>query len=145
MRELETTVSHLRRLYQEEVEVVRTENKKLRAILTAHGIHYDASTVSSAPSMQFTTTTSPGGYPVSSPPGYATNQSMSTAYNSVSPPAQGMSMMNHPVNNFGVQHHHHSALQPTQALVPGMDYNELGLDFVGTYGRTPYLSPPPNQ
>jgi len=27
----------------------------------------------------------------------------------------------------------------------GLDYDQIGIDFVLTYDRAPYLSPPPNQ
>jgi hypothetical protein len=27
----------------------------------------------------------------------------------------------------------------------GLDYDQIGIDFVLTYDRTPYLSPPPQQ
>jgi hypothetical protein len=141
MRELETTVSHLRHLYQEEVESVRTENTKLKGILDAHGIHYDVSA------------STPAGYTSSGSSGFGGSptfgsQSQSTGYTSVSPqplnlhlaqPSSNFSQQLPPLSTSGSMH-------PSQrSIVQNMDYNEIGLEFVGTYGRTPYLSPPPAQ
>jgi hypothetical protein len=34
---------------------------------------------------------------------------------------------------------------PHGAQQTGLDYDQIGIDFVLTYDRTPYLSPPPQQ
>jgi hypothetical protein len=140
MRELEITVSRLRRLYQEDVENVRDENKKLKEILAAHVIQYDLS----APNQQYASTASNFGGSSTSLSGRA---SLSTGY--TSPPSHTVPPMPAPYSSGGSpaypsQPPPANPLQPPRNNVHGLDYEEIGLDFVGTYERTPYLSPPPN-
>jgi hypothetical protein len=37
------------------------------------------------------------------------------------------------------------AQQPSHHQQNGLDYDQIGIDFVLTYDRSPYLSPPPQQ
>jgi hypothetical protein len=142
MRELEINVDHLRRLYQQDVVRVREENKKLKEILQAHGIQYDLG----SPSSQ--SYTSPGSHSlVASPGSYSGQTNTSTNFNSVSPPSQPatMQIISSTTPSFTSQQSTSKSLQPPPINVHGLDYDELGLEFVAEYERTPYLSPPPNQ
>jgi hypothetical protein len=153
MRELETTVEHLRRIYHDEVDAVKEDNKKLRNLLDAHGIHYELSAAST--SQNYTTPVS-SGFAHSPPSGFGGSQTHSTGFTSVSPRTQAIGMQMNlsrgmPTSSmssgYSVQQTAAGpVIQPGQgAMVPGMDYSEMGVDFVWKYGRTPYLSPPPNQ
>jgi hypothetical protein len=142
MRELETTVDRLRKLYAEEVDSVREENKQLKQLLAAHGIQYD-----SPATAQYTSTASNFGGSVSSMSGRGA--SASTGY--TSPSAQGVvptmavqpNQSAGPSPSFPQQSPAPNALQAPRNNIHGLDYDDIGLDFVGTYERTPYLSPPP--
>lgn len=114
------------------------ENRRLKELLMAHGIAFDslASPVNGLPSVESSTYSSSG-----SVSGYGPG-SASTGY--TSPPS-----VHH--RNGSVLHDmmmqtsmHSRNLQPAPQ-VNALDYDQIGVDFVLTYDRTPYLSPPPQQ
>jgi hypothetical protein len=114
------------------------ENRRLKELLMAHGIAFDS--LASPPtgmahvgSSAYSSSGSVSGYgPGSASTGYTSPPSVHHRNGSISHDA----MMQH--------HMHPQALQPSPQ-VNGLDYDQIGVDFVLTYDRTPYLSPPPQQ
>lgn len=110
------------------------ENRRLKELLMAHGISFDLSSPSNG-IPQFGSSTYGGSSTGSVSGGYGPGTN-STGYTSPpTMPHRGSISNDVPVN------------QPQQAMQPngGMDYDQIGIDFVLTYDRTPYLSPPPQQ
>lgn len=118
------------------------ENRRLKELLMAHGITFD---LSSPPNNGMAHVgSSTYGSSSGSVSGYGPG-SASTGY--TSPPSfQHRGSISHdsmgqPPMNMQQQQHTHQA-GPQQN---GLDYDQIGIDFVLTYDRTPYLSPPPQQ
>lgn len=112
------------------------ENRRLKELLMAHGITFDLSSpgnngIGSSTYGGSSTGSLSGGY------GPGTN---STGY--TSPPT-----MPHRGSLSGIAGHEVPNPSQQQAQQPngGLDYDQIGIDFVLTYDRTPYLSPPPQQ
>lgn len=106
------------------------ENRRLKELLMAHGISFDlASSSNGIGSSTY------GGSSSGSVSGYA--GTISTGY--TSPPSMPHlgSLGNHEVSSVPQQH------QQQQRPNGGLDYDQIGIDFVLTYDRMPYLSPPP--
>jgi hypothetical protein len=139
MRELEVTIDHLRRLYQQEVVQVRQENEKLKEILQAHGIHYNLGSPSTSQ-----TYTSPGSLSLIGSPDYTGQTGSSTAYTSMSPSHQHPSTIPLLPSSYHPQQSTLKSIQAPSGNLQNLDYNDMGLNFVAEYDRTPYLSPPPN-
>jgi len=128
MRDLEVNIDKLRQAYQVSLD----ENRKLRELLAAHGIAHDIVPAQQSPSgVNFNTAPAPS---TAGSSGYATQ---STGY--ASPPT---ALSHVPSPSFPA---HSPALTAPTSNMHGLDYEDVGIDFVATYGRTPYLSPPPNQ
>jgi hypothetical protein len=115
------------------------ENRRLKELLMAHGIAFDSIASPSnglAVNMGSSTYSSSGsvsGYgPGSASTGYTSPPSVHHRNGSIS---HDMMMP---------QSMHAQPMQPNQQ-VSGLDYDQIGVDFVLTYDRTPYLSPPPQQ
>ena len=114
------------------------ENRRLRELLMAHGISFD---LSSRPSNGMTQVgSSTYGSSTGSVSGYGPG-SASTGY--TSPPTRGSASH----DGMGGQSLtlQQQAQQPNHHQPQGLDYDQIGIDFVLTYDRTPYLSPPPQQ
>lgn len=110
------------------------ENRRLKELLMAHGISFDISSPSNGlPPFGSSTYGSSSAGSVSGGYGPGTN---STGY--TSPPT---------MPHRGSVSHDIAVNQPQPVPHPngGMDYDQIGVDFVLTYDRTPYLSPPPQQ
>jgi hypothetical protein len=126
-------------------ERMAEENRALKEILQAHGIQHDFNTSSSIP---FSHTDSQFGGSSTSITGSQTRGTMSTGV--TSPAHSGpLSIPNQSVigspptsdpNSFKGSVAHY---QPTRQQ--GVDFDQVGIDFVLQYERTPYLSPPPQQ
>lgn len=113
------------------------ENRRLKELLMAHGIAFDSMASPSnglainIGSSTYSSAGSVSGYgPGSASTGYTSPPSVHHRNGSISqdfmmPPAM-----------------HSQVMQPNQQ-VSGLDYDQIGVDFVLTYDRTPYLSPPP--
>lgn len=113
------------------------ENRRLKELLMAHGIAFDSIASPSngmglnVGSSTYSSTGSVSGYgPGSASTGYTSPPSVHHRNGSISqdlmmPPAM-----------------HSQVMQPNQQ-VSGLDYDQIGVDFVLTYDRSPYLSPPP--
>jgi hypothetical protein len=135
IKALEQEVLRLKEVFTSAVrerDAMAEENRKLKELLAQHGIPFDPS----SPGTVFgrTAGSSYGGSTAGSVSGYNPGTA-STGY--TSPP----SIPNHappPVPKSG-------AVQQQQQASPanGLDYDQIGIDFVLTYDRTPYLSPPP--
>lgn len=115
------------------------ENRRLRELLMAHGIAID---LSSPTNNGLTQGTSSYGSSSGSVSGYGPG-SASTGY--TSPPSFHRGSMSQDGST-----QHSMNLQQSQGQQPGLqqnglDYDQIGIDFVLTYDRTPYLSPPPQQ
>lgn len=114
------------------------ENRRLRELLMAHGISFDLSSPPSNGMGQVGSSTY--GSSTGSVSGYGPG-SVSTGY--TSPPTRGSTsrdgMGGQPM---ALQQQAH---QPNHHQNHGLDYDQIGIDFVLTYDRTPYLSPPPQQ
>lgn len=122
-----------------EREQFAEENRRLKELLMAHGIAFDSITsppIGLAVNMGSSTYSSSGsvsGYgPGSASTGYTSPPSVHHRNGSISQDLMMPSAM------------HSQAMQPSQQ-VSGLDYDQIGVDFVLTYDRTPYLSPPPQQ
>jgi hypothetical protein len=118
------------------------ENRRLKELLMAHGITFDLS----SPPVNGVQQISSSAYGSSSGSvsGYAPG-SASTGY--TSPPSfQHRASLSHDGMNqqpLTLQHQQQGHQQGAQQS--GLDYDQIGIDFVLTYDRTPYLSPPPQQ
>lgn len=116
------------------------ENRKLRELLISHGISLDllAPTNGMGPvgsSNYGSSTGSVSGYgPGSASTGYTSPPSVQH-HGSISQDSMGQQPL-----TMQQQVHQRDPHQPN-----GLDYDQLGIDFVLTYDRTPYLSPPPQQ
>jgi hypothetical protein len=117
-----------------ERDAFAAENRRLREILLAHGIPFDLSSPGNNLASTYGGSSSrgsvSGGYTnstgyTSPPTGPRGSISGPSCGHSLTPPHQGQQQVNGPNG--------------------GMDYDQLGIDFVLTYDRTPYLSPPPQQ
>jgi len=115
------------------------ENRKLRELLMAHGISFDLS--SSTNGMAHTGTPSYGSSS-GSISGYGPG-SASTDYTSPPQSLQHRGSISHDGLNQQPLNLQHQQANPHQQT--GLDYDQIGIDFVLTYDRTPYLSPPPQQ
>lgn len=111
------------------------ENRRLKEVLMAHGIAFDSlSPPNGIPAFN----SSYGGSSTGSVSGYNAGTN-STGY--TSPPTVHRGSISQDVNMPINQ-------QPQQVpqMNSGLDYDQIGIDFVLTYDhRTPYLSPPPQQ
>jgi hypothetical protein len=110
------------------------ENRRLKELLMAHGIQYELASPNNG--MAHFGNSSYGGSSSGSVSGGYGPGTNSTGY--TSPPTMA---------HRGSISHDMPLSQPPQAPHPnsGMDYDQIGIDFVLTYDRTPYLSPPPQQ
>ena len=99
------------------------ENRKLKELLRLHGISWASSTFGDGDPNQYIAPDYPGSV-----------SDRSGSYGMVS---QGVSPPSGPASSY-------SPAAATGAQRPAaMDYDSIGIDFVLTYDRTPYLSPPP--
>jgi hypothetical protein len=114
------------------------ENRRLRELLVAHGISFDLSNPPSNGMSQVGSSTY--GSSNGSVSGYGPG-SASTGY--TSPPISGC------ISRDGMGQQpltlQQLAQQPGHHQQNGLDYDQIGIDFVLTYDRSPYLSPPPQQ
>lgn len=151
IKALEQEVLRLKELYDHSArdrEHITEENHALKEILKAHGIQYDSNVLRAnipynpANSQYGGSSTS---ITISQPRGsFSTGVTSPTRTGPSSIPNQ--SSMGSPPGSEGamVQHSapHGDRPNPQQS---GVDYDQVGIDFVLTYDRTPYLSPPPQQ
>jgi hypothetical protein len=116
------------------------ENRRLKELLMAHGIAFDLSTPPTNGMSHVSSSTY--GSSSGSVSGYGPG-SASTGY--TSPPSfQHRGSISHDVmtqQSMAQQQQAHQAGPQHN----GLDYDQIGIDFVLTYDRTPYLSPPPQQ
>lgn len=140
IKALEQEVMRLKELFANttrERDAVNEENRKLKELLAAHGIHYDPST----PSNSFQNMPSYGASSTGSISSYRPDTN-STSFSP--PPLRTQSSGSQPPLPM-----HSQGIPP----VPSnrIDYDQVGIDFVLTYDsqgrpyRQPYPSPPPNQ
>lgn len=119
-----------------ERDAIAEENRKLKELLAAHGINYDEvlsrgqgiSMMSNSFNGSSAGSTSGGYGPGSASTGMT---SPSIMHERMPPPPTNATMHGTPMQHQATQGH-------------GLDYDQLGIDFVLTYDRTPYLSPPPH-
>jgi hypothetical protein len=153
IKALEQEVMRLKELYEQsskDRENITEENHALKEILKANGIQYDLSMLANVP---YNTAASQYGGSTTSITNSQTRGSASTGV--TSPTRTGpssipnQSSMGSPPGSEGAMmgHSHSQNYRPsTQQGGHGVDYDQVGIDFVLTYGRTPYLpSPPPQQ
>ena len=137
IKALEQEVLRLKEVFAntaKERDAYAEENRKLKELLVANGIQFELN--------------SPQGIPrLASSYGGSSSGSLSGSY---APGSAGFS----PTPPGGVLGQRAPVSQQNLAQIPhgGLDYDQLGIDFVLTYGdhpqkheRNPYLSPPPNQ
>jgi len=139
IKALEQEVLRLKEVFGNTVaerDAIAAENRRLKELLAAHGIHYDLS-----PGISNTVGSSFGGSSNST-------YDMGTGSTGLSSPpstkgrAQPLPPLNGEVGISEHPHQHPMQLQP-HPTGTGLNYDELGIDFVLTYDRTRYLSPPP--
>ena len=154
IKALEQEVLRLKEIFEsttKERDAYADENRKLRELLAAHGIHYDIA----SPTHQYPSSGSQFGDSTTSLTGSHTRGSISTGVTSPPsrppPPLPGMVGASQAAgyeyasgqSQSGPQSFQHHQQQPRNPN--GLDYDQIGIDFVLTYDRTPYLSPPPQQ
>jgi hypothetical protein len=153
IKALEQEVLRLKELYDQSArdrENITEENHALKELLKARGIAYDASILSA--NIPYNTAHSQYGGSSTSVTNSQTRGSISTGV--TSPTRTGpssipnQSSMGSPLGSDGAMMMHHHA--PPHGYRPnpqqtGVDYNQVGIDFVLTYDRTSYPSPPPQQ
>ncbi|KAH0552851.1 hypothetical protein GP486_006948 [Trichoglossum hirsutum] len=125
IKALEQEVMRLREVFSNvtrDKETYAEENRKLKELLRLHGISWASNTFGGG---------DPNQYIASDFPGSVSDRSAS--YGMVS---QGVSPPSVPVSTY-------TPAASTTGQRPAMDYDSIGIDFVLTYDRTPYLSPPP--
>ena len=113
------------------------ENRRLKELLMAHGISFDFASPNGLAQIAGSTY---GGSSTGSVSGGYGPGSNSTGY--TSPPTVGSNTRGSFSGPAG------QAMTPQQTVQQtngGLDYDQIGIDFVLTYDRTPYLSPPPQQ
>lgn len=115
------------------------ENRRLKELLMAHGISFD--TLTPVNGLQGLNS-SYGGSSSGSVSGYNSGTT-STGY--TSPPTMGHGHRGS-VSQGDINMPIHQQPQQVPQMNSGLDYDQIGIDFVLTYDhRTPYLSPPPQQ
>jgi hypothetical protein len=115
------------------------ENRRLKELLMAHGIAFDLSTPPNNGMSHVSSSTY--GSSSGSVSGYGSG-SASTGY--TSPPSfHHRGSISHDMGQAMTLQQQQQARQAGQQS--GLDYDQIGIDFVLTYDRTPYLSPPPQQ
>ena len=144
IKALEQEVLRLKEVFEgtvKERDAYKSENQRLKEILAAHGIQYSEL---QSPGHQYTSASSQFGDSSTSVDG-AHRGSVSTGYTSppsrAAPQAPGTSSGGSP--GFDPVTGQMQQFSPQQTS--GLDYDQIGIDFVLTYDRTPYLSPPPHQ
>lgn len=116
------------------------ENRRLRELLIAHGISFDPSSPTNGighngGSNYGSSSGSVSGYgPGSASTGYTSPPSLQHR-GSISHEGMGQQPLNMQPQAQQLGSHQQN----------GLDYDQIGIDFVLTYDRTPYLSPPPHQ
>jgi hypothetical protein len=141
IKALEQEVLRLKEVFSNtsrERDAYAEENRRLKELLMAHGIAFDLSSPANSGLQQMGSSTYAGSSRGSVSGGYGTGTN-STGY--TSPSSQPVSTMSNP-NQHGIPPQQAPPMQQQNA---GLDYDQLGIDFVLTYDRTPYLSPPPQQ
>ena len=123
-----------------ERDVFAEENRRLRELLMAHGISIDLASPANGMGQIGSSTYGSSSGSVS---GYGPG-SASTGY--TSPPSlQHQGSISHDGMGQQPMTMQQQAQQTNLRQQNGMDYDQIGIDFVLTYDRTPYLSPPPQQ
>jgi hypothetical protein len=113
------------------------ENRRLKELLLAHGISFDMTgSLNGLPQMGSSTYGSSNG----SVSGYGPGSS-STGYTS----PQSVQHQRSISQDGMMQPQLMQQSQPILQHSNGLDYDSIGVDFVLTYDRSPYLSPPPQQ
>jgi hypothetical protein len=148
IKALETEVLRLKETFAttaRERDAFAEENRRLRELLIAHGITFDLSSPPNNGTMHLSGSAYGSSSGSVSGSGYGPG-SASTGY--TSPPSfQHRGSISHDMPDrqpMSMQHQsgHQQGAQPN-----GLDYDQIGIDFVLQYDhhRTPYLSPPPQQ
>jgi hypothetical protein len=143
MKALEEEVLRLKESFAQtakEKEAFEVENRRLKELLAAHGIQYDQSTPT-ATYHSHSTSSQFGG----SSPGLHSRGSVSTGM--TSPPSRSAPGLSHQSSMGSTSPYESQQGQQFQQQQnpSGVNYDQVGIDFVLTYDRTPYLSPPPQQ
>lgn len=143
---LEQEVLRLKELYgstSRDRDNLAEENRKLKELLAAHGICYDPSKPD-PPTLMHSDSTF-GGSGSLSPTMSSNYNPVSAATSLTSPPSlPGRAPPPVPGMDGGQQRQMGQAMQGQSSQNQNVDYDQIGIDFVLTYDRTPYLSPPPN-
>jgi hypothetical protein len=145
IKALEQEVLRLKEVFEtssKERNAFAEENRRLKEILAAHGIQYDIT----SPSHTYQSASSQYAGSTTSLTGSHTRGSTSTNVTTPPPPMPNQSTKGTPTFD-QQQAQYQQQQQPPQQQQPnqGVDYDQVGIDFVLTYDRTPYISPPPQQ
>jgi hypothetical protein len=138
IKALEQEVLRLKEVFRStarERDAFAEENRRLKELLIANGISFDQLNLGTNRLPHVGGSSYGGSSRGSISAGYGP-PSNSTGY--TSPPNQRHGSLSGPSGQTIPQ-------QQPQQPNGGMDYDQLGVDFVLTYDRTPYLSPPPQQ
>ena len=148
IKALEQEVIRLKEAFSnatKERDAFAEENRRLKDLLMAHGISFDISSPGHN-GLQILNGSGYGGSSSGSVSGGYGAGSNSTGYTSPPTMSQHRGSVSGP-HAFSPQSGHQSNMQSNLGQHPngGMDYDQIGVDFVLAYDRTPYLSPPPQQ
>lgn len=145
IKALEQEVLRLKEVFEgcaKERDTYKAEVQRLKELLATHGIQYELN----SPIHQYTPGSSQFGDSSTSLDG--PRGSVSTGYtsppNRVPPPLPGARGSGGSPVFDGPQMQQQFGQQQSMNK-QGMDYDQIGIDFVLTYDQAPYLSPPPNQ
>jgi len=142
---LEQEVLRLKEVYgstSRERDNLAEENRKLKELLAAHGICYDPSKPG-PPTLMHSDSSFGGSGSLS--PTISSNYNPASASTSLTSPPSMPGRAPPPVPGIeGNQQQLVQSMQTQPSQNQGLDYDQIGIDFVLTYDRTPYLSPPPN-
>lgn len=141
IKALEQEVLRLKEVFEassKQRDAYMAENQRLKELLAAHGIQYDAASPD-----PYQSTSSQFGGSSASFSGSHTRGSVSTGITS---PTSG-GQMPHRMSQSppSSQQQTVTQSQQQQQTANPVNYDQVGIDFVLTYERTPYLSPPPHQ
>ena len=135
-----------------ERDYLTEENGRLKALLASHGIVYNDPTSTTSASGALLTGGVSDLYSHPSEGSVSGSQQLHSAMTDLTSAGTGMGFHQGPQQaHLGSEGYNSKAFEQPRRQVPGqgrqgqgqMDLDQIGIDFVLTYERTPYLSPPP--
>ena len=137
-----------------ERDYLTEENSRLKALLASHGIVFNNATSTASASGAILTGGVSDLYSHPSEGSVSGSQQLHSAVTDLTSAGPGSGFhQGQPQMAFGMEGYNSKAIEQPMRQAPGqgrpgqgqgqMDLDQIGIDFVLTYERTPYLSPPP--